>query len=1383
MSGNDSSISDDALQNLRESVESSTGEVQEPDEPRPGEQFEDPFGIEDRVTGPGDTGGSEPAPDPTPEPEPAPEPSQPEPEPSPPEPPETGAGGIPTGPTVGNQGTPTEEQTTTDPAPPEPSPPPTPEPEPEPSGPISSGSDVVDQPQETTGVTSEGTSPDPQTDRNIGYPSPTQPEDRQFGEGVTPDLTRQEAAERGFLDPKSPGGTAVSKVEFLGEGQPTEADRQAFDEFQQNRPDLVDTISGRPSRNVEPAEPETQEQAETQVVNEFLRNNPFLERGDVTTETTDTDDGEVIRATVEGGEDVFNQEFRDAITDGERGLTGTDLDQQLGAIDLRPSDVAVSDGEVSLTEGAQTRLTKQRNAERFDEQFGNVNITPADIRVSDGEVSLASDAQRQVTAQRFDEQFGSVDVTPSDLVAADGSASGFELGLQTQKAVAAENIDQQIQDRDIAPSDIIVAGGEVGLRDVTQRQIAAQDFSEDVPGEFAASDVVLTGEGPQLDIQAQRETIAAREGVETEAVTRTPEGFTVERGPPAIDPDTAAAATLIGGTTERQREVTEQLPELPTREEQRQQAEQRQQIQQAQLGEDIATSGQVTDAPSARQVDLAEAGPTGAAGLQLSEGAQQVFGGIQEEFVQEPQETLAEPVEAVTGAPGEIERTLGSAAFEVGEASGELATTIQEQSIEPAAEVVGAAVEGDIQSQEDILGILATGPEGEQVIQADEPPAPTETEGVVTEQFLTGVGTGVTEATVGAPQEAVELGALAAEGGEFAAQQIEQEGVVEGTEETVVAGAQFGETVARQTAQQAQQQPAQFGGALVGGLFGGTVTGRVTERATTGARLRFEGRSGPDIDAEATTRQPETLETGEQPEFETPTDAPTEQAVREVETRAAEQPPELQEATGSEQVLLRTETQQLPGDLEVQEGQFELPGLFASPDFAPLRFAREGEGTSLRPRLPDIFGRPERATAIEAPEIEGMPRGAGESGFALRETETGEMIETDVPQGEAAARAEAPGVERTPDPTTAGFEFLTEQGERGTAFVRPTGDRTPELEAVFPPETRFERVSTGTIEAGGTRGTLDIFRRVEDQPDAPDADADITGETFTASEITQRSRRGGTPEGQPISPLGVTPDTGTTTPTETTTPTSPTGTTPTTTGPTGTSLFGEPTTTTPTTGVETTTPTARTDVTVRDGTQPTEPTGTTPTEPSQPTGPFGGPTGTSPTPSGEPTGPFGTPTTPPSGPTGGPTGPTGTPSGPPETPTGPPSGGPPTGGPPTGGPPGGGPPALTPPGLGGGGGPFGFGGSPPDGPPQQPPRRPRTDDDDSDREDEPFFAVVPTGQEFQNPVASGAAFLGIGSGRQADFGGTVLPGGEAAPTDQQDIENRRGVSLFGSETL
>jgi len=931
--------------------------------------------------------------------------------------------------------------------------------------------------------------------------------------------------------------------------------------------------------------------------------------------------------------------------------------------------------------------------------------------------------------------------------------------------------------------------GQVEFTDPFQREQAAEQFTETIPGEFAAQDVVLTDEGPQLDIQGQRQAIAAREGVETEAVTRTPGGFTVERGPPAIDPDTQAAATLIGGTTPEQRAVTEQLPELPTREEQRQQAEQRQQIQQAQLDEDIATRGQVTDAPSARQVDLAEAGPTGAAGLQLSEGAQQVFGGIQEEFVQEPQETLAEPVEAVTGAPGEIERTLGSAAFEVGEASGELATTIQEQSIEPAAEVVGAAVEGDIQSQEDILGILATGPEGEQVIQADEPPAPTETEGVVTEQFLTGVGTGVTEATVGAPQEAVELGALAAEGGEFAAQQIEQEGVVEGTEETVVAGAQFGETVARQTAQQAQQQPAQFGGALVGGLFGGTVTGRVTERATTGARLRFEGRSGPDIDAEATTRQPETLETGEQPEFETPTDAPTEQAVREVETRAAEQPTELQEATGSEQVLLRTETEQLPGDLEVQEGQFELPGLFASPDFAPLRFAREGEGTSLRPRLPDSFGRPERATAIEAPEIEGMPRGAGESGFALRETETGEIIETDVPQGEAARRAAQEGVERTPDPTTAGFEFLTEQGERGTAFVRPTGDRTPELEAVFPPETRFERVSTGTIEAGGTRGTLDIFRRVDDQPDAPDADADIDGETFTASEITQRSRRGGTPEGQPISPLGVTPDTGTTTPTPTeTTPTSSTGTTPSASGPTTTDLFGGPTQPSPrgsdtTSGVSPTSPTAPTDVTVGEPTQPTEPTGTTPTEPSQPTGPFGGPTGTSPTPTGEPTGPFGTPTTPPSGPTGGPTGPTGTTSGPPETPTGPPSGGPPTGGPPTGGPPGDGPPAFTPPGLGGGGGPFGFGGGPPDGPPQQPPRRPRTDDDDSDREDDTFFAVGPTGQEFQNPVASGAAFLGIGSGRQQDFGGTVLPGGEAAPTEQQDIENRRGVSLFGGEML
>jgi hypothetical protein len=213
-----------------------------------------------------------------------------------------------------------------------------------------------------------------------------------------------------------------------------------------------------------------------------------------------------------------------------------------------------------------------------------------------------------------------------------------------------------------------------------------------------------------------------------------------------------------------------------------------------------------------------------------------------------------------------------------------------------------------------------------------------------------------------------------------------------------------------------------------------------------------------------------------------------------------------------------------------------------------------------------------------------------------------------------------------------------------------------------------------------------VFRRADDQPDAPRGRGDLEGETMTAEEIASRSRGGGTPDGQPVSPFGVTPDTG-----------GPTGDRDATSGaglssagdqPAPAGMFG----TDPGTGD-----------TAAEGLGPTD--GLTPGR--------GGPTGGTPT-GGGPTG--GTPTG------GGPAGP-----GPADGLTpgrGGPTGGTPTGGGPTGGGPSGGDPAGGGP---GGSGPGGFF-SPPDGGGGQS-RLPDTDDDGA-----------PEILDNQPPDASGSVF-------------------------------------------
>lgn len=332
-----------------------------------------------------------------------------------------------------------------------------------------------------------------------------------------------------------------------------------------------------------------------------------------------------------------------------------------------------------------------------------------------------------------------------------------------------------------------------------------------------------------------------------------------------------------------------------------------------------------------------------------------------------------------------------------------------------------------------------------------------------------------------------------------------ERGVVDATTDTLGAGFEVTARGVESTTEAAQENPARFAGAAVGQIVLGTAALKgVRAGAQRGRNLRVRLDSDDTIDFEDITDERGVR--GENPTFDTSPSAPTSEAVEEVIRRSERAPDELKRATDTNRVLFRSESERLPESIDVGEGRYELPGLFTSPDASPLRldFGRERSVSDLIPRLPrasDFTGRTQRLSAFEGDRIEGAPSRAAGSGRLF-----------DVEEGR-------------PDPSTAGYQFFTEDATPGTAYVRPTGDRTPELETVFPPDTEFTK--TGQLAVNlpeGDVGTLDVFRRIDDDantrttvPDLADAD-DAADRVFTVGEIERRSTRADAPSGTPVTP-------------------------------------------------------------------------------------------------------------------------------------------------------------------------------------------------------------------------------------------------------------------------
>lgn len=239
-------------------------------------------------------------------------------------------------------------------------------------------------------------------------------------------------------------------------------------------------------------------------------------------------------------------------------------------------------------------------------------------------------------------------------------------------------------------------------------------------------------------------------------------------------------------------------------------------------------------------------------------------------------------------------------------------------------------------------------------------------------------------------------------------------------------------------------------------------------RATTRAiRARRSGAS----EAETIPFEELTTEQGAKggfPEFSTRRSEPTSRAVSETRARAADQPETVTEATGSDSLLYHTTGERLGEPtgagrrLTVGEGSSELPGLYAAPDVNPVGLRGTPLQTAsqlaagLKPSMPRLSA--DRIAAFRDPSIRAMPEWAKGSGYELRGP-SGDVVARGLSRPEAKFRAEGTDLTVRPQSNTPGYRYLTEDAEPGTGYVRPRGSRTPEAEAIFPPESEF--VQTG----------------------------------------------------------------------------------------------------------------------------------------------------------------------------------------------------------------------------------------------------------------------------------------------------------------------------------
>jgi hypothetical protein len=543
--------------------------------------------------------------------------------------------------------------------------------------------------------------------------------------------------------------------------------------------------------------------------------------------------------------------------------TGTDTTEDA---DSTPSESADTTPEDDSPERANTPVPSSDAA-------GIVGRFTTDEAVNEylPEIQQGTAEDRSVfTVERADET----------LVLSAESQSDVRDLLNTNTKVNVVNQTPGVEDTE----NVTIDDGNVSLTEEGQEQRQASLLDEQYPDvDVAASDVVGientdSGVQPELNLQTQRQLVAAQQGVDLEQVTFTSDGFQIEReGQPQSNPLQQGTDALTGAAPVPAPSPTELEENQEARQEAREQRQRKQAYVQWKLQKGETPAGVTTDTEQTTRETPFGNVPTGErTTAQVDYSQVEVPGYFQEDWVDDSQDTrsiedddLAEsdiPGQsgATPGSQNQGQETVAPTARQVQLAQGDSSDAIQtqfgglgavfsQQITDPVADVSGdvadlvvsggqfafnstpagdfSELDDDVQDIDDAFTDITRAPENE---VAEESTA----EGVTTKVTTGAVDIAKTPATL--PATLATIGETAKGSVEFTGDAIADEGVVEGTQESVTAAGETTTNYLGQQAQYAANNPFVTAGTLIGSaaIMGGAA--RISNNAGLASRAAIQ---------------------------------------------------------------------------------------------------------------------------------------------------------------------------------------------------------------------------------------------------------------------------------------------------------------------------------------------------------------------------------------------------------------------------------------------------------------------------------------------------------------------------------------------------------------
>jgi len=379
----------------------------------------------------------------------------------------------------------------------------------------------------------------------------------------------------------------------------------------------------------------------------------------------------------------------------------------------------------------------------------------------------------------------------------DGVSPGEETGI---KAEAVEQVNDQLEDASVNAGDVEVVeeDGEVTVRlpPESRKEIAAEQVAADTDLEPGKDFEVTVADGAVQDLAAGNAP-----DLEVELTARGRSRRAVEQ------------VKEQGGIKTENGEVIEAEPEdLVFDEEGR--------VVDIDRGGDGGGGG-VVDTLTSGFAELGDRVPGTDIAVDIGEGAVDTAGDVEQGIRNSPVGSSA-PVGIAAG-------TLGPAADTAGDVIGQRGETIA--GLSDAA--VDATVENVVEPASETAALVGTF--NPAAVGNDSVGGTPVARGEAAERGVEGVGAGVANLTLGLPRDAVRLAADAEQAGQFTADAVAEEGVVEGTGTVLETGGEIAVGAAEATEQQVRENPARSLGLAAGGLAGGGLTSAGVTAARRGA--------------------------------------------------------------------------------------------------------------------------------------------------------------------------------------------------------------------------------------------------------------------------------------------------------------------------------------------------------------------------------------------------------------------------------------------------------------------------------------------------------------------------------------------------------------------